>query len=201
MQPFSFLKWKTVSPLRRGGSMDGRPHHGLGEIVIDKARAWDSSTARFFFKNSGHVLQKHDLFLCLSDGKNSRCRCSLTDCACALACALDAHALNASAHQRCCSTGRLTWERSGKENEETKTKIPSSKKCEKMSSPRDSDSLSGQFWTAPVVPTHVFFSVTRKLTFKQRRVHNPVDMICIHLYMNSSVRSDARSFGRQGLAI
>jgi hypothetical protein len=26
-----------------------------------------------------------------------------------------------------------------------------------MSSPRDSDSLSGQFWPTPVVPTHVFF--------------------------------------------
>ena len=202
MQPFSFLKWKTVSPLRRGGSMDGRPHHGLGEIVIDKARAWDSSTARFFFLKTLGTFCRNMIFFYVWATERT----------------VDAvvHWRTVHVHWHVHWT-RMLWmplrirdaaalvDWPGKDPEK-KTKKPkrryhprkNAKKCPPLGiltpSPGSSELLP---WFRPTF----FFSVTRKLTFKQRRVHNPVDMICIHLYMNSSVRSDARSFGRQGLAI
>ena len=55
----------------------------------------------------------------------------------------------------------------------------------------------------PRISFFVDVSVTRKLTFNQRRVNSRVDMICedMHLNINNSVRSDARSSGTQGLEI
>ena len=48
-------------------------------------------------------------------------------------------------------------------------------------------------------------SVTRKLTLKQRRVFRRMDVIrariLFNMAINNSVRSDARSSGRQGLEI
>ena len=158
---FALASRKKGVAAPRPDRCDGRPD-GRRKRVYDKVRASDSGTACFLVCLFWHWARFSKTLFSL-EGRNNRatdgCLGSLKDGSSSIDPQKKIynythwHTECLCAYQGCFGNGQKRGVRFGTKNEELVVGT-NARSSRIMSSPGDSDSLSGQFWPAPVVPIH-----------------------------------------------